>query len=279
MPAPEIGGPRRFADTHMDAAELYRLGSGTVSVFSARSPDRRRVNEDAAALIPVGKSAAVLAVADGVGGLPAGAKAAATVIAALLRHVGTGSRNVSGLRDAILTAIEDANRRILARGTGSATTLALAEVHSDSMRTYHAGDSMILVTNRHGEIKTETLPHSPVGYAVESGLMSESAAARHGERHVVSNVIGSPGLHVSVGALIPFAAHDTLLIATDGLADNVRKRRIVELMRNGSLDACSRTLTDIARRRMAGRSSTARPDDLTLILYRRDASRTRRGAA
>jgi serine/threonine protein phosphatase PrpC len=279
MPAPEIGGPRRFAETHMDAAELYRLGCGTVSVFSARSPDRRGVNEDAAALIPVGKSAAVLAVADGVGGLPGGAEAAATVIEALLRHVGTAVPNVSGLRDAILSAIEDANRRILSRGTGSATTLALAELHADSVRTYHVGDSMILVTNRHGEVKAETLPHSPVGYAVESGLMSESAAARHGERHLVSNVIGSGELHVSVGALIPFAVHDTLLLATDGLADNVRKRRIVELMRNGSLDACSRSLTGIARRRMSGTSRTARPDDLTLILYRRDVPRRRRRVA
>lgn len=263
----------------MDAAELYRLGSGTVSIFSARSPDRRRVNEDAAALIPVGKSAAVLAVADGVGGLPAGAEAAATVIAALMRHVGMAGGNVSGLRDAILTAVEDANRRILSRGAGSATTLALAELHADSVRTYHVGDSIILLTNRHGAIKTETLAHSPIGYAVESGLLSNTAAVRHGERYLVSNVIGSPDLHVSVGALIPFAAHDTLLIATDGLTDNVGKRRIVELIRNGSLEACSKTLTDMARRRMAGRSKTARPDDLTLILYRRDTPRTRHRAA
>ena len=75
----------------METAEGYRLGTGAVSIFSARSPDRRRGNEDAAALIPAGRNAAVLAVADGVGGLPAGARAAAAVITALVRHIGRGA--------------------------------------------------------------------------------------------------------------------------------------------------------------------------------------------
>jgi len=261
----------------MEAAELYRLGRGSVSVFSARSPGRSRCNEDAAALIPVGRQAAVLAVADGVGGLPAGAKAAAAVIAALLRHVGRRNGRSPELRESILAAIESANRIILGWGTGSATTLALAEVHVDSLRTYHVGDSMALVANRRGQVKTETVAHSPVGYALESGFLSESAAARRRDRHLVSNVIGSPDLHVSVSAEMPFSMQDTLLIATDGLVDNVRKKRIVELMQNGSLAGCSKALADLARRGMNGGSGPGRPDDLTLILYRRTATRSRNG--
>ena len=259
----------------MQTAELYRLGGGLVSVFSARPPGGAGTNEDAATLIPVGKRAAVLAVADGVGGLPEGAEAAATVMAALVRGVGSGIHDVSELRDTILTAVENANREILSRGAGSATTLAIAELHPGSIRTYHVGDSMILVTDRLGRIKVETVPHSPVGYAVESGFLSESEAILHGERHLVSNVIGSPDLHISVGVRTPFTAQDTLLIATDGLADNVEKGRIIELMRKGPLAARSKALTDQALRRMAGKSGNAKPDDLTLVLYRRTAQRRR----
>jgi serine/threonine protein phosphatase PrpC len=260
----------------MEAAELYRLGTGTASVFSARSPERGGRNEDAAVLIPVGTDAAVLAVADGVGGLPAGAEAAATVITTLVRQVGRKGMDIPGLREAILTALERANRKILSRGVGSATTLALAELHHGSIRTYHVGDSMILVMDRHGKVKMETVPHSPVGYAVESGLLPESEAILHGERHLVSNVIGSPDLHVSVSVKTPFSTRDTLVIATDGLLDNVEKDRVAELACRGPLETCSRALTDLALRRMGAKSGPAKPDDLTLILYRRAAARRRR---
>jgi serine/threonine protein phosphatase PrpC len=273
MPVPEIGRPRRFADSRMEAAKLYRLGTGMVSVFSARAPGRSGKNEDAAALIPVGRDAAVLAVADGVGGLPGGAEAAATVMAALVRRVGSATGEPSGLREAILTALELANQKVVARRTGSATTLALAEVHPDSIRTYHVGDSMILVVDRQGKVKVETVPHSPTGYAVESGILSESEAILHGERHLVSNVIGSPDLHISVSVKVPFSAQDTLLIATDGLMDNVEKERIVQLARRGPLDACSKDLTDLALRRMGATSGPAKPDDLTVLLYRRTPRR------
>jgi serine/threonine protein phosphatase PrpC len=257
----------------MESAGLYRLAGGTAAVFSARSPDRETANEDSAVLIPVGEDAAVLAVADGVGGLPGGAEASAMVMAALIRRVGSGIRDASRLRDAILTALEEANRSIIARGMGSATTLALAEVHADSLRTYHVGDSMILVTGGNGRVKVETVSHSPVGYAVESGLLSESEAIFHGERHLVSNVIGSPDLHISVGVTTPFSARDTLLLATDGLVDNVEKQEVVQMMRKRPLAACSKTLTDLALRRMSGGAGHAKPDDLTVILYRRQPRR------
>jgi serine/threonine protein phosphatase PrpC len=141
------------------------------------------------------------------------------------------------------------------------------------MRTYHVGDSMILVTGRNGRVKVETVSHSPVGYAVESGLLSESEAILHGERHLVSNVIGSPDLHISVGVTTPFSAQDTLLLATDGLVDNVEKQEVVQLMRKRPLAACSKALTGLALRRMAGGARPAKPDDLTVILYRRQPRR------
>lgn len=262
----------------MQAAEFYQLGCGAAMVYSAPAPGRESANEDAALLIPIGADAAVLAVADGVGGRPGGAEAAAAVISALLQHVAAGGTGIGDLRDAILTALEAANRRILALGNGAATTLALAELHGAALRTFHVGDSSVLVAGNRGRLKLETVAHSPVGYAVESGLLTESEAIVHDERHVVSNVLGSADLHISVGVRTPLAVRDTLLLATDGLFDNVAKNEIIEFVRKGPLPRCAAALADLARRRMSGQNGPGKPDDLTFILYRPAPVRRRPGA-
>jgi serine/threonine protein phosphatase PrpC len=278
MLLPEIDQPRRFADCHMESGESYRLGDGTVCIYSARAPGKDGPNEDAAAIIPVCDGAAVLAVADGVGGRPGGAEASLNVVQTLVRRVGGGVADTADLRDAILTSLEEANRRIITSGNGSATTLALVELHQGTLRSYHVGDSLVLVTGSGGRIKLETVSHSPVGYAVEAGLLTEREAISHDERHLVSNVIGSADMHISIGVRKRLAPRDTVLLATDGLLDNLHKDEIIARIRKGPIAECARQLAVLARRRMEGDGDPGKPDDLTFILYRplpaRRAART-----
>ena len=49
------------------------VGGGSLVAFTSRSPDKETENQDTVAIIPWGPQAAVLVVADGAGGLPAGA--------------------------------------------------------------------------------------------------------------------------------------------------------------------------------------------------------------
>ena len=56
--------------TEPDSIEA-QLGGGSIVAYTARSPDKETENEDTVAAIPYGHDAVVLAVADGVGGLPA----------------------------------------------------------------------------------------------------------------------------------------------------------------------------------------------------------------
>jgi serine/threonine protein phosphatase PrpC len=277
MPATVLTRPRKFTGCEMQSGELYELGAGTAAVFSTRAPGKQGPNEDAAALIPAGEGAAVLVVADGVGGQPDGAGASAVAIDTLIRFIGSGVPDAGDLRDAILSAAEETNRWLIDAGTASATTLAAVEIHGDGIRPYHVGDSMILVSGGHGKVKLETVSHSPVGYALESGLLSEDEAIVHEERHLVSNVVGSRDMHISVGIRTRLAARDTLLIATDGLFDNLHKDEIVELMRKGPLERCAGNLARFAGRRMAGSAQPNKPDDLTFILFR-PAHTRRRGA-
>ena len=67
--------PLYFLQHDSDAPESHLLGGAEIVVYSRRSPKKESVNEDAAAIIPVGDQSFVLVVADGVGGYSGGEQA------------------------------------------------------------------------------------------------------------------------------------------------------------------------------------------------------------
>ncbi|MGD8394038.1 MAG: protein phosphatase 2C domain-containing protein [Candidatus Eiseniibacteriota bacterium] len=263
------GEPEFFGDGELERGVVRAFAGGEVCVRSARSPDKQGSNEDAVALIPLGEQAGVLALADGVGGLPDGAQASRVVLGELASRVVAAAREGTVVRDAILDGIESANQAVLALG-GGASTLVAAEIDGAVVRSYHAGDSLILVTGLRGRVRMQTVPHSPIGYAVESGLMDAEEAMHHDARHLISNMIGSPEMRIELGPLVELHRYDTLLLASDGLADNLLPDEIVELIRKGRLAGATGQLFDACRRRMTdpevGRPS--KPDDVSIIAYR-----------
>ncbi len=100
----------------------------------------------------------------------------------------------------------------------------------------------------------------------------------HEERHIVSNVVGSPDMKIEIGAALELAARDTLLIASDGLWDNLHKEEIVEVVRRGPLRQVVRSLRKRCAERMRqGEPGTpSKPDDLTFIVFRRETRDTKR---
>ena len=77
----------------------------------------------------------LVAVADGVGGQQAGDEAARIAIESIAGTVQKKQAHQS-MRDSILDGIEQANRRVLAMGSGAATTVVVAELQQDQLRTY-----------------------------------------------------------------------------------------------------------------------------------------------
>jgi serine/threonine protein phosphatase PrpC len=267
-------GAMLFEAQMTDVAAFEFLG-GSVAVFTTRSPQKETPNEDVAALWPVGRSSGVLAVADGLGGHVGGERAsrlAAEAIQKSLQEAAPGAETAEPveLRTAILNGIEAANDKVRNLGTGAATTMALVEIQDRTIRPYHVGDSAILVTGQRGKLKLQTIPHSPIGYAVEAGLMKEEDAIHHEARHVISNVIGSDSMRIEIGPPIEMAPRDTLLLASDGLFDNLLPDEIVEAVRRGPLDEAVSELVETAQQRMATKNGSApcKPDDLTVIAYR-----------
>jgi len=259
-----------FFQADMAEGGVYPIAGGNAAVFSTRAPGKQTPNEDAAALIDVNGQAGVLVVADGMGGMPVGQRASCLAIRQLLEALQEAPPEEPSLRAVILNGIERANRAIDQLGLGAASTMIVAEIQGRSVRPYHVGDSMILVVGQRGKIKLQTISHSPVGYAVESGLLDEAEAMHHEDRHLVSNMLGAADMRIEVGSAIELAARDTLLLASDGLFDNLHVHEIVERIRKGPLERVMQALAAACRCRMqaATDGQPSKPDDLTFVAFR-----------
>ena len=77
-------------------------------------------------------------------------------------------------------------------------------------------------------------------------------------------------MHIDVSTNIEMRPEETLLIATDGLFDNLQKSEIVDFIRKGELDNCGQALVEHATQRMFEQKADqpSKYDDLSFILFR-----------
>jgi len=257
------------------------VGGGELIAYTCRAPDKVTENEDTVAVIPYGQQSVVLAIADGAGGLPGGKQASYIATKTLIESLQASMAETMLLRTAVLNGIEGANLAVQTLASGSATTLTVITVEGITARAYQIGDSEALVVGQRGLIKLQTMAHSPTGFAVEAGFLDQREALHHEERHLVSNYLGSSDMRVDMGAVIELSPRDTVLLASDGLTDNVHSDEIIERIRKGPLDRAAQAIISLAERRMAGSSPTqpSKPDDLSLILFRKPYRLGSRGRA
>ena len=119
-------------------------------------------------------------------------------------------------------------------------------------------------------MRCQTIPHSPVGYAVEAGVLDEKGAMFHEDRHLVSNMIGSQEMHIDVGSKLRLQQRDTLVLGSDGLFDNLLLKEIIEIVRKGPLEKVAKTLSTKCVRRMLQENggTPSKPDDVTFVVFR-----------
>jgi len=247
------------------------IAGGALVAYTARAPDKESDNEDTVAAIPYGPDAAVLVIADGAGGMPGGRRASETAVKELESSLQKSMDATMLLRTAILDGIEAANQAVLDIGNGSATTLTVVTIEGRTARMYQVGDSEAMIVGQRGLIRAQTMAHSPTGFAVEAGFLNQRDALHHADRHLVSNFIGTSSMRIDVGTAVALKARDTILLASDGLTDNVHIEEIVEFMRKGPLNEAIDVIIHRALRRMTVESKTlpSKPDDLSLILFRK----------
>jgi serine/threonine protein phosphatase PrpC len=85
-------------------------------------------------------------------------------------------------------------------------------------------------------------------------------------------------MRIDMGANVALNPFDTVLLASDGLTDNLHFTEIVEVIRKGPLDAAAEALARLAKRRMTveSKNQPSKPEDLSVILFRKNQKRARR---
>lgn len=178
----------------------------------------RQRNEDALLARP---ERGILAVADGLGGHPAGDLASLTAVQALDEAPLTAAAGA----DDLVAATRDAHNAVLAVAEeepgrlGMGTTVVLAAIDAGRARIVHVGDSRAYLLSTDGELQAVTRDHGMHGYLTQALGLDRDVEPDAAE------VLCEPG--------------SRLLLCTDGLTNMVDDDKLAELLGQGDAqEAC-----------------------------------------
>ena len=190
------------------------------------------------------KPAALLAVADGMGGCDDGEIASALALKALgdsvssslgssqFRKAGGGLDHDSAMRmltDAVMRANVEVFNQNRARGNGMGTTLVAALILGAKAYIANVGDSRAYLI-RGGELRQVTRDHSFVADMVLAGTIRPERIYTHPQRNIITRSLGAePSLKADIFAE-DLKSGDFVLLCSDGLWEMVRDRQIAEVL-------------------------------------------------
>ena len=266
-------------DEQMTTPLIEETGIGTMIVYSDRRPGNKTVNEDSAAILALDRRSLLLIVADGVGGRGSGEQASRTAVLCIQSAVEQAIARNRSIDKAVIRGIGSANQKLHKMNNGAATTLAAVHVLPGVVRTYHAGDSRVVIIGGPGRKNHQTIDHSRVNEVVTDGAVNHAESNGHANRHIVTNAIGLSQTFIDVGARTEIHSKDTVLLATDGLFDNLDSDELLNLVCMRSISDTAETILEIARSRMTNghKNGRGKPDDLTFILFRPKPRRLAQG--
>jgi protein phosphatase len=204
----------------------------------------------------------LVAVADGIGGLPAGEIASDLAIRALapVERLPDGAEPLAALRG----AVEAANRLIReAAGAdpasdGMGTTMTAVLLSGDQLAVVHVGDSRCYLL-RHGRLRQLTRDDTLVQALVDQGLLTPDEARRHPQRSLVTRAVQGTDV-VPTTAALTAEPGDRLLLCSDGLSDVVDDHAIGQALTTyRDRRQCAEQLVKLAQQAGA-------PDNVTVVV-------------
>lgn len=220
----------------------------------------RASNQDA---ILIDEVARLWLVADGMGGHAGGAEASWLARSTIRATIGAGA----SMRSAILAAHyairagQSANPELSDMGT---TVVVLHEL-GETYEIGWVGDSRAYLFDTEAcRLRLLTRDHNLAGLLVESGALSQSEAASHPKRHVLTDCLGLHGDHEPRIDRITdsWSAGHILLLCSDGLSGELPDAQISQVLASkGSLD-------DMANELMARAMTAGARDNISLVLIR-----------
>lgn len=237
--------------------EEYRI-----AYFLNKNVDKSPNNEDALFLC-LKEKFLCFGVCDGAGGHPKGKDAALSVAKGVEKYF---KENESENRN-MIELIEKLNDTVLDLKAGAHTTLAMSTIEKGVLRSFSVGDSEILYSNSHGSELYSNIPHSQVGYKVESGVIDQEASLDDPERNIVNNMMGDQSIRVEVASKVSLKKGHTVLVGSDGLFDNISHDQLFDLVGTGQFEKSFEQLVEICTRR--DEKNWKKDDDISFLMVRK----------
>lgn len=208
----------------------------------------------------------VFAVADGVGGHPAGDVASALVLEPLVA-LDEGDDPDDVVAGSLADAVRDGNRRVHddaaanPERTGMGTTLTAAAVASRHVTLAHVGDSRAYRWRPGRGLERLTADHTPVEEAVLAGEIGAEEAEVLPQRHTLTRVVGvEPDVEIDTPEPVALAPGERLLLCSDGLTEAVTADAIAGILEQADdADAAADALVEAAL-------SGGAPDNVTVVV-------------
>lgn len=203
----------------------------------------RQTNEDVAYA-----DSTVLAVADGLGGLPNGEAAGEAAVAAMR----AGAADLGEFADRVAAA-----GRAIKALDGPATTLTALIRSGDKLLLAHVGDTRAYLL-RNGELFRLTQDHSYVQTLVDAGRIGAGEAATHPQRPVLVRALGGGNDDPDLGQRALLAG-DRYLLCSDGLWAAVPPAELAAALPGDDPDTVADRLIELAHTHGA-------PDNVAVVV-------------
>jgi len=195
----------------------------------------------------LGEGRLLLAIADGMGGGPAGGEASQSALECLRAELARGGGRAEPL---LRSAIEAANRRLFDQASsdpklrGMGTTLTAALIERGHLVIGHVGDTRAYLA-RGGRFTALTTDHTLLGKVM--GLTPEQARA-HIFKNVLAQCVGGSDATVAVEvSRLRLRPGDVILLSTDGLHGAATDSAMAAVLsRDEDLSLACRRLVDLA---------------------------------
>ena len=238
---------------------------------------RRSMQDSIEGVALLDSDAALLLVADGMGGAPAGDVASQLAVEAARRSVESQGFSATtadeDVADLLQEAVRAANDAVWSRATtepgtrGMGTTLVLAIVRPGRAAIANVGDSRAYLL-RQGSLDQITVDHSYVAEAVQAGRLTAAEARIHSHRNIITRVVGTQDTVEADISLIAFDEGDTLLLCTDGLHGPLDDAEIATVLAESVLADAGLAPGDLtgAERLIAAANQAGGPDNIAVAL-------------
>ncbi|GAU78746.1 Stp1/IreP family PP2C-type Ser/Thr phosphatase [Fusibacter sp. 3D3] len=210
---------------------------------------KRDNNED---YILINETLGLYIVADGMGGHNAGEVAAKIACESI--EVAVKAKCLEGgfkFEDEIESILAEANIAIKKIGeaqpeySNMGTTVVIAYLDHEMLYVANVGDSRLYMVNAE-TLHQITKDHSLVAELIKIGSISESEAANHPDKNIITSALGVDEKFDFYQTKMPYFEYRYILLCTDGLTNMLSKEALFEIIKDNEPDVIPNKLIESA---------------------------------